>query len=156
MAEKVLVYSRFPKATLAPIAERYEVLNCAGKMPLEVFDAEALSGVRVLLSAGGQALPIDVLDALPALRAIICYGTGYDGIDRAELQRRGIALANSPGANAASVADLAVTLVLMTTRRIIPADAYVRSGDWAGFKPSPMMVDAARHDRPPHRRVRDG
>src|SRR4029079_4677842 len=44
-----------------------------------------------------------------------------------------------PGANAASVADIAVTLMLAATRRLPVADEYVRRGDWAAAKPSPMM-----------------
>ena len=47
--------------------------------------------------------------------------------------------ATVPGANASSVADIAVTLMLAATRRLLPADDYVRSGGWAGAKPSPMM-----------------
>ena len=79
------------------------------------------------------------MDQLPALGAIVCYGTGYDGVDLAAAAARGIAVGHSPGANAASVADIAVTLMLATTRRLLVADAYVRSGDWAAAKPSPMM-----------------
>ena len=76
---------------------------------------------------------------LPKLGAIVCYGTGYDGVDLAAAASRGIAVANSPGANAASVADVAVTLMLAAVRRLPVADQYVRSGDWAAAKPSPMM-----------------
>src|SRR6202007_2323321 len=43
------------------------------------------------------------------------------------------------GANAASVADIAVTLMLAATRRLLVADNYVRSGGWGAAKPSPMM-----------------
>src|SRR4029077_1975224 len=52
---------------------------------------------------------------------------------------RKIMLGHSPGANAASVADIAVTLMLAATRRLLVADSYVRSGDWGAAKPSPMM-----------------
>ena len=45
----------------------------------------------------------------------------------------------SAGANAAAVADLAVTLMLTVTRRLVPADAFVRDGSWAAAKPSPML-----------------
>jgi lactate dehydrogenase-like 2-hydroxyacid dehydrogenase len=79
------------------------------------------------------------MDVLPKLGAIVCYGTGYDGVDLAAAASRGIAVANSPGANAASVADIAVTLMLAAVRRLPVADQYVRSGDWAAAKPSPMM-----------------
>jgi lactate dehydrogenase-like 2-hydroxyacid dehydrogenase len=79
------------------------------------------------------------MDTLPSLRAIICYGTGYDGVDLAAAKERHIAVGNSPGANAASVADLAVTLMLATVRRILPADEFVRNGSWASGKPSPLL-----------------
>jgi lactate dehydrogenase-like 2-hydroxyacid dehydrogenase len=32
-----------------------------------------------------------------------------------------------------------LTLMLAATRRLLPADDYVRSGDWAAAKPSPLM-----------------
>jgi lactate dehydrogenase-like 2-hydroxyacid dehydrogenase len=80
-----------------------------------------------------------MMDTLPSLRAIVCYGTGYDGVDLAAAAQRGIAVGHSPAANAAAVADLAVTLILAVTRRLLPADEYVRSGNWSAAKPSPMM-----------------
>jgi lactate dehydrogenase-like 2-hydroxyacid dehydrogenase len=139
MPHQVLIYSRFPKAQMARIGERYDLLDAAGRPPIEVFSAERLVPIRVMITAGGQKIPAAVLDTLPSLGAIICYGTGYDGIDLAEVARRNIAVGNSPAANAAAVADLAMTLMLAATRRLLPADAYVRSGDWAGAKPSPFM-----------------
>ncbi len=68
------------------------------------------------------------MDALPELAAVICYGTGYDGVDLAAAAQRGIAVGHSPAANASAVADLAVSLMLAVTRRLLPADDYVRSG----------------------------
>lgn len=139
MPHQVLIYSRFPKAQMARIGERYDLLDAAGRPPAEIFSAEQLAPVRAMITAGGQRIPAAVLDTLPSLGAIICYGTGYDGIDFAETARRNIAVGNSPAANAAAVADLAMTLMLAATRRLLPADAYVRSGDWAAAKPSPFM-----------------
>ncbi len=59
------------------------------------------------------------MDLLPKLGAIVCYGTGYDGVDLAAAAKRNIAVGHSPGANAASVADIAVTLMLAATRRLL-------------------------------------
>ena len=139
MPEKVLVFSRFPKAQLQRFGERYELLNAAGKPPNEVFSAPELAGIRAMITAGGTRLGAEALDMLPKLEAIVCYGTGYDGVDLAAVAKRKIALGHSPGANAASVADIAVTLMLAATRRLLAADDYVRSGSWAAAKPSPMM-----------------
>lgn len=143
MPHQVLIYSRFPKAQMVRIGARYELLDAAGKPPAQVFSADQLKSVRAMITAGGQAIPPSVLDSLPSLGAIVCYGTGYDGVDLLEIKKRNIVLGNSPAANAASVADLAMTLMLSATRRLLTADAYVRSGDWAASKPSPAM-------RPPH------
>jgi hydroxypyruvate reductase len=150
MPDKVLIYSRFPKALMVRIGERFEPLDAAGKLPAEVFSVEELSGVRAMITAGGTKLPAGVMDTLPSLGAIICYGTGYDGVDLAAAAERNIAVGNSPGANAASVADLAVTLMLTVTRRILPADEFVRNGSWAAAKPSPLLRPQAGN---PGRRV---
>jgi lactate dehydrogenase-like 2-hydroxyacid dehydrogenase len=139
MPEKVLIYSRFPKALMLRIGERFDLLDAGGKPPGQMFSAEQLSEVRAMITAGGTPLGGDMMDMMPKLGAIVCYGTGYDGVDLAAAAERGIAVGHSPGANASSVADLALTLMLAATRRLLVADNYVRSGDWAAAKPSPMM-----------------
>ena len=139
MPEKVLIYSRFPKAMMVRIGQRFELMDAGGKPPPEVFTAEQLSGIRAMVSAGSTPLGGDMMDKKPSLGAVVCYGTGYDGIDLAAAAQRGIHVAHSPAANAAAVADLAVTLMLAVTRRLLPADNYVRSGSWSVGKPSPLM-----------------
>ena len=139
MPDKVLIFSRFPKAMLVRFGERFELMDAGGKPPADVFTPEQLSAIRAMITSGSTLLGGAAMDALPKLGAIVCYGTGYDGLDLAAAAKRGIAVGNSPGANAASVADLAVTLMLAVTRRLLPADNYVRSGNWAAAKTSPLM-----------------
>src|SRR5258707_6495915 len=139
MPEKVLIYSRFPKAMMVRIGERFELMDAAGRLRQEVFAAEQLSGVSAMITAGGTPLGGAMMDSMPKLGANVCYGTGYDGVDLAAAAQRGIAVGHSPAANAAAVADLAVTLMLAVTRRLLPADQYVRSGNWSAAKPSPLM-----------------
>jgi lactate dehydrogenase-like 2-hydroxyacid dehydrogenase len=139
MPNQVLIYSRFPKAMMVRIGERFELMDAAGKPPHEVFAPEPLSGIRAMITAGGTPLGGAMMDMMPKLGAIVCYGTGYDGVDLAAAAQRKIAVGHSPAANAAAVADLAVTLMLAVTRRLLPADEYVRSGNWSAAKPSPLM-----------------
>jgi hydroxypyruvate reductase len=139
MPNKVLVYSRFPKAQMVRFGQRFELLDAAGKPPHEVFPADELAGIRAMITAGGTPLGGEMMDRMPKLGAIVCYGTGYDGVDLAAAAQRKIAVGHSPGANASSVADIAVTLMLAVTRRLLPLDDYVRSGNWSGAKRSPMM-----------------
>jgi hydroxypyruvate reductase len=139
MPDKVLIFSRFPKAMMLRIGEHFELMDAGGKPPGEVFTAEQLEGIRAMITAGGTPLGGAMMDAMPKLAAIVCYGTGYDGVDLAAAAQRGIAVGHSPAANASAVADLAVTLMLAVTRRLLPADEYVRSGNWSAAKPSPLM-----------------
>jgi lactate dehydrogenase-like 2-hydroxyacid dehydrogenase len=139
MPEKVLVFSRFPKTLMQPISERFDLYDAGGKPPNEMFSADQLADIRAMITAGGSPLPGRMMDQMPGLGAIVCYGTGYDGVDLNAAAARKIAVGHSPGANAASVADIAVTLMLAATRRLLVLDNYVRSGDWAAAKPSPMM-----------------
>ena len=139
MPNKVLVYSRFPKAQMVRIGQRFELMDAAGKRPSDVFSADELAPVRAMITAGGTPLRADMMDLMPKLGAIVCYGTGYDGVDLAAAAKRNITVGHSPGANASSVADIAVTLMLAAVRRLHVADDYVRNGSWAGARPSPMM-----------------
>src|SRR6202041_843170 len=133
------IHSRFPKAMLVRIGQRFDLMDAAGKPLADAFTKEQLAGVRALITAGGTPLGAAAMDELPKLAAIVCYGTGYDGVDLAAAAQRGITVGHSPAANAASVADIAVPLMLAGTRRLLPADQYVRSGNWAAAKPSPLM-----------------
>jgi hydroxypyruvate reductase len=139
MPEKVLILHRFPKSQMVRIGQRFELLDAAGKKPGEMFSPEDLGSVRAVLAAGGSRLGADTMDLLPKLGAIVCYGTGYDGVDLKAAAARNIAVAHSPGANASSVADIALTLMLASVRRLLVADGYVRDGSWAASKPSPLM-----------------
>jgi hydroxypyruvate reductase len=139
MSDRVLIFSRFPKAMMLRIGERFQLMDAGGKPPGEVFTAKQLEGIRAMITAGGTPLGGAMMDTMPKLAAIVCYGTGYDGVDLAAAAQRGITVGHSPAANASAVADLAVTLMLAVTRRLLPADQYVRSGNWSAAKPSPLM-----------------
>lgn len=139
MPEKVLIAHRFPKSQMVRLGQHFDLLDPAGKKFTDALPPEQLGSIRAAIAAGGSRFGADMMDMLPKLGAIVCYGTGYDGIDLAAAAKRNIAVGNSPGANAASVADIALTLMLAAVRRLPVLDQYVRSGDWAGAKPSPMM-----------------
>ena len=56
MPEKVLIYSRFPKALMLRIGERFELMDAAGKPPREMFAADQLADVSAMITAGGTPL----------------------------------------------------------------------------------------------------
>jgi D-3-phosphoglycerate dehydrogenase len=71
-----------------------------------------------------------VLDECPSLRMISIWGTGTDNVDLDACRERGIAVANTPGVNANSVAEHTLALMLAVTRQIPAMDRGVRAGQW--------------------------
>ncbi len=77
--------------------------------------------------------PATAIAAAPRLAVIGSHGAGTDAIDRAAADARGIAILNTPGANARSVAELTMGLMLAAARGTVAADRAVRDGD-EGFR----------------------
>lgn len=86
--------------------------------------------IAVATVVGPRPIRPAVLDALGGLRAIVSAGIGYDGIDLEYVATRDIQVSHTPHVGVDDVADLALALVLASTRRLIEADAWVREGHW--------------------------
>ena len=80
MPEQVLIYSRFPKAMMVRIGERFELLDAGGKPPTEVFTAEQLSGIRAMITAGHRARMIQVAAQLGIADLLIVNGNPLDNL----------------------------------------------------------------------------
>ena len=80
-----------------------------------------------------------VLDKAPRLRFVCRHGVGYDNVDVPALNERGIVLAVTPEANAASVAEHALMLMLSLARRVVDFNAGVRRGEWRVPSQSPTL-----------------
>ncbi len=72
-----------------------------------------------------------VYDAAPDLRVVSKHGVGYDNIDVAAAKARGIAVLRAHGANARSVAELALAMTISLLRYVRPLDVALREGTWA-------------------------
>lgn len=71
-----------------------------------------------------------LINQLPALKAIVRAGSGYDTIDIKHARKKKIDVLNTPGANANAVAEEVVALMLADARYVIPADISTRAGKW--------------------------
>lgn len=111
------------------LSEQYRVLG-----PTVVQQADGslshLEGVRALITKGGVKQNQQIIDRSPDLEMVAFFGTGFEGIDLARASARNLTVTHSPGANAASVADFAMGLILASTRKIFAADHFVRNGKW--------------------------
>jgi lactate dehydrogenase-like 2-hydroxyacid dehydrogenase len=131
MKPTVLMAPRLPDSFATRLAEHYRVLGPLSHSAPEALPPEA-GAVRALLTMGTLRTDAALIEALPALELIALYGTGFEGVDRAFAAKRGIAICNAGTANAASVAEYAIGLILATTRTIVAGDRFIRSGQWQG------------------------
>jgi D-3-phosphoglycerate dehydrogenase len=90
----------------------------------EIADADALivrSATRVTDELLGQA---------PKLRIVGRAGVGVDNIELEAATRRGVLVVNTPGGNAASVAEHTLALMLAMARSIPQMNAALHAGRW--------------------------
>jgi len=72
----------------------------------------------------------DVLEAADSLQVVAKHGAGLDNVDISAASDHGVVVCNTPGANARSVAEHALMLILSTRKRVVEADATIRDGNW--------------------------
>jgi phosphoglycerate dehydrogenase-like enzyme len=130
--EKVLEF-------LAPHKDWLDIRYCAedddDTFYRELPDAEVIWHVLRPLSA-------DDLQRAPALRLVHKLGAGVNTIDVESATALGIAVANMPGANAPSVAEGTVLLMLAALRRLTELDRATRHG--AGWPTDPSLGETVR------------
>jgi len=95
--------------------------------------SEELGGL--LKGIDGYIAGLDVIDRAALekadrLKVISRYGVGIDNVDLGAAREMGIVVTNTPGANSASVAELALGLILALARQIPEAFHAVRQGKW--------------------------
>jgi len=95
-----------------------------GKLPEQLESADALI-VR-------SAVQVDaaLLEHAPKLRVVGRAGVGVDNIDLDAATRKGIAVMNTPGANAVAVAEQTLGMMLAMARHLCRADALMHAGKW--------------------------
>jgi phosphoglycerate dehydrogenase-like enzyme len=126
-------------ATLANVGGAYlEALRGAGfdlvfsPFPAQMVEEQllpTLKGCDASL-AGSEPYTRRVLEANPQLRVIARAGVGYDAVDLAAANERGIAVTITPGTNQDAVAEHAFALMLALVKNLIPQHQGTVAGRW--------------------------
>jgi D-3-phosphoglycerate dehydrogenase / 2-oxoglutarate reductase len=105
------------------------IYNTTGKPLSSAQLAELLPNVHGFI-AGLDTIDRNALQAADSLKIIARYGVGVDRVDLKATRDKGIIVSNTPGANAASVAELALGMILMLARQIPTAQKLLQEGEW--------------------------
>ena len=101
---------------------------------------EALRTADALLCTVTDRLTAEVLSAEPRrARMLANFGVGFNHIDTEAAKERGLSVSNTPDVLTEATADIAITLLLMVSRRTGEGERHVRSGAWTGWRPTHML-----------------
>lgn len=90
---------------------------------------ELVAGVDAALTLLHDRVDDEFFEAAgPQLRCVANVAVGYDNVDVAAAERRGVVVTNTPGVLDDATADLTMALILAATRRVAEGDRLVRSG----------------------------
>jgi D-3-phosphoglycerate dehydrogenase / 2-oxoglutarate reductase len=92
--------------------------------------AEHLDAADALIVRSAVQVDAKLLEHAKGLRVIGRAGVGVDNIDLEAATHKGIAVMNTPGANAVAVAEQTLVMMLAMARHICRADALMHSGKW--------------------------
>jgi glyoxylate reductase len=147
MSPRIVVTGRIPAAGL-------DLLRSAGQVwswdsddpiPVDVRDRE-LATADAAVTLLTDRVDAGFLDAAPRLRVVANVAVGYNNIDVAACVDRGVVVTNTPGVLTDATADLAMALILASTRRLGEGERLVRSGTpwkWGMF----MMLGSGLQGR---------
>lgn len=110
----------FELNTVARSAPRQDILKA-----LRASHVYQIPSARDELPAGWRA-DAELLAQLPQLLCVSTNGAGYDTVDLEACNRAGVLVLNQSGANAQSVAEAAIGLMIDCSRRISESDRRLR------------------------------
>ena len=140
---RVFVATRFIDEVRAEFDAAFETVHaertgdgltecCARASAGEVFDGVLFSLDVDMGSETIASLPADV-------RFLATYSVGTDHVDLDAARARGLAVFNTPGVLADSVAEDALLLMLGAARRATESIELIRSGRWSGWSPTQLV-----------------
>ncbi len=128
--QNLLVVNEFHPETLERLDALYHthhLWRCAEAERPKLI--KSLQG-RCQAAATGSWTCDPIVFELESLQIIAAFGVGVDGIDIDQARQRNIRVTNTPDVLNDAVADIALALILSTTRKLLAADRFLRRGDW--------------------------
>jgi lactate dehydrogenase-like 2-hydroxyacid dehydrogenase len=137
----VVVTRRLPEPVEKELSREFDARLNRDDRPLGPDGLQdALRSADALLCTVTDRLTAEVLGVEPRrARLLANFGVGFNHIDTAAAKARGLAVSNTPDVLTEATADIAMTLLLMVSRRTGEGERHVRAGAWTGWRPTHML-----------------
>jgi len=142
----ILVTYKLPSAAMAPLEAVGDVEVYRDGVLTHEELVGRVKGRQALVVAALDKINKDVIDAGTDLKIVANVAVGYNNLDVPYARSKGIILTNTPDVLTEATANMAITLILAVTRRIVEGDRLVRRGDWKGFSLD-FMIGSDVRDR---------
>lgn len=138
---KVIVTRKLPDPVETRMRELFDTeLNVTDEPMSRKALIEAVGRCDVLSSTITDKIDAGLIEkAGERLKLIANFGAGVDHIDVAAANARGIIVTNTPGVLTDDTADLTMTLIMATLRRVIEGANAVQAGEFTGWAPTWML-----------------
>ena len=102
--------------------------------------------IKGIAAYSASGLSIKLLDAMPNLKIISCFGVGYDAVDIPYALKRNIIVTHTPNVLNKDVANSAIMLLLASSRHLVHDHNWVVSGKWVneGNAPLARSIEGAK------------
>jgi glyoxylate reductase len=129
----ILVTYKLPSAATAPLEAVGDVEVYREGVLTHDELVRRIKGRQALVVAALDKIDKEVIDAGTDLKIIANVAVGYNNLDLPYARSKGIVLTNTPDVLTEATANMAITLIMAVTRRIVEGDRAVRRGEWKGF-----------------------
>jgi D-3-phosphoglycerate dehydrogenase / 2-oxoglutarate reductase len=114
--------------TLLTQAENIQIFTAYGDEPVAKIMAE--NTIHAVITRGKGQVNKALMEACPQLQVAARCGVGLDNVDVKEATLRKIKVVNAPGANASTIAEHTLSLMLMLQRNLYQSINEVKTGNW--------------------------
>jgi lactate dehydrogenase-like 2-hydroxyacid dehydrogenase len=117
------------------LGEHFEVSSNQDDRPFTPTElAQALADKQGALTVLTDRIDEALIVHCPQLKAVCNIAVGYNNFDLKAMTARGVLGTNTPGVLDAATADFTWALILASARRLTEAEAWLRAGEWHGWK----------------------
>ncbi|MFS8044328.1 2-hydroxyacid dehydrogenase [Rhizobium sp. BR 314] len=138
---RILVTRRWPASVEAALSQAFDATLNEGDVALDASQLrDALLSYDAVLPTVSDRLPAVLFEGDAVRSKILCnFGVGFNHIDIAAANSKGIVVTNTPGVLTDCTADIAMLLLLSAARRGGEGEREVRAGAWAGWRPTHLV-----------------
>ncbi len=132
--EKVLITGPLIGDSVSRLVNHFRVEYSKNEVMNQAAFSHAVTDAWGIVTMTSLSVDRHIIDSSPQLKVISNLGVGCDNIDVSYAQSKGITVTNTPDVLSESTAEMAMGLLLATSRRIIEGDHMVKAGGFSGWK----------------------